>query len=394
MASLALARCRPEIFSIAAVVKKRNHMGEIEQFKRVVIVGVGLIGGSLALALKKKGFKGILCGVDTTDVLQQAKQRPMLDEYYTREQVAEAVANADLVFLCTPILDILRLIPQIGPRVKPHALITDVGSTKRKIVETANIYLPTGVDFIGGHPMAGSENKGVEAADPFLFENTTYVLTPVRPISETTRKAFGELIELTGAKVLLLSPVLHDEIAAAVSHLPQMAAVAMMTLAAKRQHESPFFLKMAAGGFRDMTRIASSPYGIWEHIRQTNADMIAEYIDAYILELKSLRDHLANESLGQIFTAASESRLSIPRDTRGFLRPHYDVIVSVEDRPGMLALIANTLLEKQINIKDIEVLKIREDEGGTMRLAFATESERDVALSLLSNKGLECRKRE
>jgi prephenate dehydrogenase len=193
---------------------------------------------------------------------------------------------------------------------------------------------------------------------------------------------------------MLLSPVLHDEIAAAVSHLPQMAAIAMMTLAAKRQSESPYFLKMAAGGFRDMTRIASSPYGMWEHIRQTNADMIASYIDAFIAELVTIRDHLATEELGKIFSAASENRLSIPRDTRGFLRPHFDISVSVEDRPGMLAEIANALLAQKINIKDIEVLKIREDEGGTMRLAFATESERDQALSLLSDKGLECRKRD
>ncbi|OPZ66710.1 MAG: prephenate dehydrogenase [bacterium ADurb.Bin478] len=369
-------------------------MGEIEQFKRVVIVGVGLIGGSLALALKKKGFKGKICGVDSAEVLALAEPRRMLDESYTRDRLLEAVIDADIVFLCTPILDILRLIPEIGPAVKAGALITDVGSTKRTIVETASIYLPVGVDFIGGHPMAGSETKGVEGADPFLFENTTYVLTPVRSVNEQTRKALGELIELIGAKVLLLSPVLHDEIAAAVSHLPQMAAIAMMTLAAKRQSESPYFLKMAAGGFRDMTRIASSPYGIWEHIRQTNADMIAQYIDAYIEELSSLRDRLNSEALGKIFTAASESRLSIPRDTRGFLRPHYDISVSVEDRPGMLALIANTLLEKNINIKDIEILKIREDEGGTMRLAFATQSERDLSLSLLRDKGLECRKRD
>ncbi len=369
-------------------------MGESEQFKRVVIVGVGLIGGSLALALRKKGFAGTICGVDNDDVLNKAQSRHVLDEYFSRDRLVEAVTDADVIFLCTPILEILNLIREIGPHVKPKALITDVGSTKRKIVEIAGIYLPPGVDFIGGHPMAGSETKGVEAADPFLFQNTVYVLTPVRNISETTRKAFGELIELIGAKVLLLSPVLHDEIAAAVSHLPQMVAVALMSLVVKRQSESPYFLKMAAGGFRDMTRIASSPYGIWEHIRQTNADMIAGYIDAFIKELQIIRDHLQDESLGRIFTNAAENRLSIPRDTRGFLRPHYDISVSVEDRPGMFKLIADALYEKRINIKDVEVLKVREDEGGTMRLAFATESEREIALSLLSDQGLECRKRD
>jgi prephenate dehydrogenase len=369
-------------------------MGEIEQFKRVLIVGVGLIGGSIGLALKKKGFSGTIIGVDKSDVLQKAKERHAIDEAYTEEDLGLAARDADIVFLCTPILDILRLIPVLGPMVKPKTLITDVGSTKRQICETAGIYLPPGVDFIGGHPMAGSEMKGVLAADPFLFENTTYVLTPVRPTSETTRKGFGELIELTGAKVLLLSPVLHDEIAAAVSHLPQMAAIAMMTLAAKRQNESPHFLKMAAGGFRDLTRIASSPYGIWEHILRTNADMVAQYIDAYIAELTALRDKLNSPDLGKIFAGAAQDRLSIPRDTRGFLKPHYDILVAVQDKPGMVAIIANALYEKNINIKDIEVLKIREDEGGTMRLAFATAGDRETAMSLLGEKGLECRKRD
>jgi len=369
-------------------------MGEIEQFKRVLIVGVGLIGGSIGLALKKKGFSGTLIGVDKADVLANARQRHAIDEAYTEEELVTAARDADVIFLCTPILDILRLIPVLGPVVKPKTLITDVGSTKRQICETAGIYLPPGVDFIGGHPMAGSEMKGVLAADPFLFENTTYVLTPVRPISETTRKGFGELIELTGAKVLLLSPALHDEIAAAVSHLPQMAAIAMMSLASKRQTESTHFLKMAAGGFRDMTRIASSPYGIWEHILRTNADMVAQYIDAYIVELTAIRDKLHSPDLGKIFAAAAQDRLSIPRDTRGFLKPHYDILVAVEDRPGMVAIIANTLYEKNINIKDIEVLKIREDEGGTMRLAFATAGDRETAMRLLGEKGLECRKRD
>jgi prephenate dehydrogenase len=194
--------------------------------------------------------------------------------------------------------------------------------------------------------------------------------------------------------VLLISSQLHDEIAAAVSHLPQMAAIALMSLASKRQEESSHFLKMAAGGFRDMTRIASSPYGIWDDILQTNSDMIIDYIDAYIAELGIIRQALVNKAIRPWFDQSAQNRLSIPRDTRGFFRPHYDISIAVQDRAGMIAEIANTLLEKSINIKDIEVLKIRENEGGTMRLAFASEVDRDMALALLKSRGLECRKRE
>lgn len=369
-------------------------MEEADHFKSVLIVGIGLIGGSLGLALKRKGFTGKIIGVDRPEVLEQAQRRGFLDEMYSNEELESAASQADLVFLCTPIDEIIHLLQKIGSYVKSGTLVTDVGSTKRRIVETANIYLPSDVDFIGGHPMAGSEFRGVEAADPFLFENTTYVLTPSRPIRETTRKMFGELLEMIGAKVLLLLPSLHDEIAAAVSHLPQVAAVAMMCLVADRQKESPHFLKMAAGGFRDMTRISSSPYGIWKDILNTNADMIIRYIDLYIKELEKARDLLQKMEMENYFDKAARNRLSIPKDTKGFLRPHYDILVSVEDKPGVVYNIASALAEKNINIKDIEILKIREDEGGTMRLAFSTEENREDAIRLLRQKGFECRKRE
>jgi prephenate dehydrogenase len=368
-------------------------MTQSREFKRVLIVGVGLIGGSLASALKRKGFKGTVLGVDSPTVLKIAQERRLLDEIYTSEQLEQAVGSADLIFLCTPILEILTLLQNIGKCVKPNTLVTDVGSTKRRIVETANLHLPAHCDFIGGHPMAGSEARGIEAADPFLFENTTYVLTPTRNVHATVRTAFGELLELIGAKVLLLLPTLHDEIAAAVSHLPQMAAVALMNMVAGKQSESPHFLKMAAGGFRDMTRIASSPYGIWENILETNADMITHFIDLYIEELKHVRDFLTNQKLSSYFEMAARNRLSIPKDTKGFLRPQFDISVAVQDRPGMIAQIASICAKEGLNIKDIEVLKIRENEGGTIRLSFSSEEDRTKALALLRKEGLECRAR-
>ncbi|MBD3385209.1 prephenate dehydrogenase/arogenate dehydrogenase family protein [candidate division KSB1 bacterium] len=366
----------------------------MQNYNHIAIVGIGLIGGSLALALKKKGYTGTIVGVDSEEIIQQARERNAVDKAYIKPDIENAVKDADLIFLCTPIAEIIKILQTIGKFVKPSALITDVGSTKRKIMEIANIHLPSDVNFIGGHPMAGSEFSSIDAADPFLFENTTWVLTPGRPLNEEDKRAFGELLEFIGAKVLLLLPNLHDEIAAAVSHLPQMAAVALMHLAASRQLESPHFLKMAAGGFRDMTRISSSPFGIWTDILQTNNDMIENYIDAYITELQTIKKALQDNTIGKYFDRAAQSRLSIPKDTKGFLKPHYDLLVSVEDRPGMIADISKFLAAENINIKDIEVLKIRENEGGTIRLAFSSESDRDQANHHLSQNGFECRKRE
>ena len=369
-------------------------MHESCSFRHIVIIGVGLIGGSLGLALKRKGFKGTLVGVDYPGALALASQRGAIDLGYPPDDIAESLSQADLIFLCTPVSQILHYLQTIGSYIQTGALITDVGSTKRRIVETANIHLPSQCDFIGGHPMAGSESSGMEAADPFLFENATWVLTPAKPMREERRRSIGDLIESTGALVLLISPHLHDEIAAAVSHLPQMAAIALMSLAARRQKESSHFLKMAAGGFRDMTRVASSPFSNWQDIINTNHDMISEYIDAYIDELKRIKTATEKQEVHTFFDQSARNRLSIPRDTRGFFRPHYDISVIVQDRPGMLAAIADALLEKNINIKDIEILKIRENEGGTMRLAFASEPDRQTALALLQSHGLECRKRE
>ena len=369
-------------------------MATFDRFENIVIVGVGLIGGSLGLALKKKGFKGNISGVDLPHVLEQAKKRNAVDDLFAKNDVAKALKSADLVFLCTPIQVTLQLLQEIGEHIKPGALITDAGSIKRQIIETANIHLPSDCYFIGGHPMAGAEIRGIEGADPFLFENATWVLTPSRPVDEQKRKAFGELLELIGAKVLLLQPRLHDEIAAAVSHLPQFAAIALMNMVAKKNEESPHFIKMAAGGFRDMTRIASSPFGIWEAICRTNSDMISAFIDAYIQELASLKTVLNNSvQLEHYFSDAARNRLSIPTDTKGFLKPQYEVSVSVEDKPGVIAQMANILAAEDINIKDIEVLKIREDEGGTIRLAFSEKIKQDRAIELLSDAGFECRKR-
>ncbi len=366
----------------------------MSDFKNICVIGVGLIGGSLGLALKRKKFKGTIVGIDEPHVIENAFSRGAIDKGFPPEQLAEGMADADLVFLCTPINEIIRLLESIGSYAKSGALLTDVGSIKRQIVETANIHLPSHCYFIGGHPMAGSEYRGVQAADAFLFENTTYVLTPNRPINEAQRRAFGELLERIGAKVLLLQPKLHDEIAAAVSHLPQMAAVALMNLVAGKQSESPHFLKMAAGGFRDMTRIASSPFGIWQDICETNSDMIGSFIDAYIDELKTIKTLLKDiPKMDNYFHEAAKNRLSIPTDTKGFLKPQFEISVAVEDKPGVIAKIANTLAEKNINIKDIEVLKIREDEGGTIRLAFASQDEQVNAITFLQQSGFECRKR-
>ncbi|MHB9030191.1 MAG: prephenate dehydrogenase dimerization domain-containing protein, partial [Candidatus Latescibacterota bacterium] len=210
--------------------------------------------------------------------------------------------------------------------------------------------------------------------------------------SETV-DTFSRFIGEIGARVMVMNADLHDRIAAAVSHLPQLLAVTLVETVGKLNSDNAPYLRLAAGGFRDMTRIASSPFGMWDDIFRTNDDMVREMADAFIAQLQKVRDRIGTPALGEDFEVANVTRASIPKDSKGFLRPLFDVLVVVEDKPGVIAQIATELALNEINIKDIEVLKVREGEGGTLRLAFEREREAIDAVELLGQVGYKARLR-
>ncbi|MFQ5675766.1 MAG: prephenate dehydrogenase/arogenate dehydrogenase family protein, partial [bacterium] len=362
-------------------------------FEKMAIVGLGLIGGSLAAALKRQNACPFIVGVDDEVAVQKAKEKKLIDDGVVRERLPEAVENVDLIVLATPIAQIIDLLKSLPVFIKPGVLITDVGSTKQVIVETARRHLPRDVYFLGGHPMTGSEKTGIEHADSFLFENAVYVLSKTERVPETLVNDFASLLNAIGAHVFHLDPKTHDEIAALVSHVPQILAVILMNCVAKRNASNPNYFKLAAGGFRDMTRIASSPFAIWEDICQSNAKNIEQGLSLLIKEMTDIGDRLTRGELRSAFEQAVRARRTIPKDTRGFMRPYFDITVVVEDKPGMIATIANLLAEANINIKDIEILKIREGEGGAMRLAVESESDRSTALKTLNQNGFAATKR-
>lgn len=366
----------------------------MDPFNTIAIVGVGLMGGSLAMALKRKTPNIQIFGVDDDPILKEAISFDAIDKGFSKSELKNCIKQTHLVFLCTPISEILASLPIVSEAIQPGTLVTDVGSTKREIVEAADRYFQKEKYFLGGHPMAGSEGHGIRWADPLLFENAVYVLTPSQKIPTRLTQDFGNLIEDIGAKVIFLSPDMHDKIAANVSHLPQILAVTLVNLMASHQKNFPLYSKLAAGGFRDMTRIVSSPYEIWKDIFQTNKEEISASIDEFIEALKTTRKKLQEENLAKDFSEAFRNRLSIPRDTKGFLRPHYDLSVRVEDRPGVIASISNTLSEKSINIKDIEIIKVRENDLGTLRLSFASQEDRKTAQELLTQIGYSSRLRD
>ncbi len=364
--------------------------------KRICIVGTGLIGGSLALAFKRHKIGEQIVGVDRPEICDQLKRAEIVDQAVALDNIQEVIPTSDLIILATPIQQILNLLPEIARFTKSDCLVTDVGSTKKEIVSKAGELFQNGAFFLGGHPMAGSAYKGFMAADPFLFENCYYILTPGCTVPDRILSAFSMIIEKIGAKVLLLDAELHDRIAASISHLPQILAVTLVNLAAKLDQENPYYLKMAAGGFRDMTRIASSPFTIWEDICNSNQNNILELVDGFIAELEAVKKYLQHrpvdkDQLAAYFETAARTRLSIPHDTKGFFIPLFDLRVVVHDEPGVIAKISTACYQEGINIRDIEVLKVRLWEGGTIRLAFESEKDRQSAKRILENLGFECR---
>lgn len=357
-------------------------------FRRITIIGVGVIGGSLGLAIKKRFRSVVITGVDRPDVLKKALRRGVID--IASRHLKEAVAGTDLVFLATPISAILKLLPQVARSIAPGTIVTDVGSVKRGIVRSARKHFPQGT-FVGGHPMAGVELSGVEAAHPLLFENAVYVLTPLTRRPTAAVKRFAKFLEELGARVVTLDPTLHDEVVSVLSHVPQLTAVALTNVAGSRHRSSPSYLRLAAGGFRDLTRIASSRPEIWHDILSFNRDEIGRALDLMIRELQSYRRALRSKGkpFAHMFNEARRIRSRIPKSMKGFLYPLKEVYVFVEDQPGMLAKLTVSLTRAKINIKDLELMKIREGRGGTFRLAFESSEVAARAVGVLQKTGFE-----
>ena len=224
-------------------------------FRNITIIGVGVIGGSLGLAIKKHFPSVHIVGFDKPGVLRKALKRGAIDE--AAKALRPALSDADLVFLATPVSVIQKVLPRLAAHTSSHTLITDVGSVKRSIMRAASRLFPEG-NFIGGHPMAGVELSGVEAAHPLLFENAVYVLSPMKTTTQKRLEQFADFLRDLGARVVILDPKTHDEVASVVSHLPQLTAVALTNVAGKEHTSGRRHLRLAAGGFRDLTRIASS----------------------------------------------------------------------------------------------------------------------------------------
>ncbi|MBN1131240.1 MAG: prephenate dehydrogenase/arogenate dehydrogenase family protein [Chitinispirillaceae bacterium] len=365
--------------------------------KTVLIYSIGLLGGSIGLGLKNSGYKGRIIGLSSANKLPLALNLGCIDEGYTYDRLADMVKEADLLILCSPVYAIIKTLRELQTLDLPHNLvIIDIGSTKQQIMECAR-GLASHVCFIGGHPMAGSEKSGPQASDPYLFQNAVFVLTPQAQThaapSEHDRDIALFFERYLGCRTLFLDAGTHDRIVAAVSHVPHLLSVALVNAAQEVEQAVPGTLALAAGGFRDMTRIAGSPYSLWHDILATNREAINDFLDLVIRHLDNIKHRLQNGSLAECFESSIKTRLAIPANAKGFIQQLSEVLVVVKDQPGMIARIATVLADRNINVKDIEVLKVREGEGGTIRLAFDGHDVAKNAAEMLCRAGFAARER-
>ncbi len=274
--------------------------------QQITIVGCGLLGGSFALALRRAGFTGTITACGGSRSVKLAVERGIVDAVETSFDEG-ANCDAGLLFLAAPIGGIIDFLKSHAGQINPGAIVTDAGSTKVEICRVAQEFLPKEVTFIGGHPMAGSEHTGVEYARADLFDGATWALMKEADVDETRWQQLQSLIETLGARPLVTQPAQHDAVVALISHLPQLVA---SSLAALLNEESALARRLAASGWRDMTRLAGSSWSMWRDICLTNQPNISNALESLIVELQQLKEALDRRDFNQVrdlFTAANES---------------------------------------------------------------------------------------
>jgi prephenate dehydrogenase len=278
--------------------------------RQITIIGTGLIGGSLGLALKEKKFRGRIVGCDREAILERAHARGAIDTGVS--DPGDAVRGSQVVVLAAPVLAILDLIERLGPALSSKTLLTDVGSTKVAVMErAAKVFGKSApLRFLGGHPMAGKETSGVDNADPNLFHNAAWFLTPLpgQNLNEGLLAEFIGWIETIGARIAMLPAEKHDHLCAWISHAPQMISTALAAALVEEFGEDAPLLPAGGRALQEMTRISASPYSMWRDIAISNKANVADALFKLEQKLAHIRENLATRQLAEEFEKAHHLR--------------------------------------------------------------------------------------
>ena len=359
--------------------------------RKIVVAGLGLIGGSLAKGMAKS-TDNIVIGYDTDEAsIHYALENNIIDQSYT--SFTEAVQQADIIILAAPISETIRLMKQLDKITFDHdVIVSDVSSVKGSILQVANEFTNEFITFIGGHPMAGSHKNGIRAAKAHLFENALYILTPTTKCSDDKVQTLKEVLKQTKSNFVLLNPDEHDEMTSVVSHFPHLIASSLVHQAKKWEDKHAYLPELAAGGFRDITRIASSNPELWQDIFYHNGNKMSGLLEEWISEMTSLKDVLDNNNKKSMITyleQAKQYRDGLNKTKKGAIRSFYDLYVDIKDQPGALALVVQMLAVTGISITNIRILEIRDNINGALRLSVPTKDAQIKSYELLQKHGYE-----
>lgn len=351
-------------------------------------IGLGLIGGSIAKALKASVTDIRIIAFDVNqEALKLAHVEGIVD--IIAEKIDENFSHCDYLFLCGPVQKNDQNLEQVKEILAPGCILTDVGSVKNTIHETVE---RAGLEhcFIGGHPMAGSERVGYVNSKASLLENAYYILTPTSSVPAEKVEHFRKLVAGMGAIPLILKPDKHDYVTAAISHLPHVVAASLVNLIESSDSEDGIMRMVAAGGFKDITRIASSSSVMWQQICLTNRENISSLLSRYIQALtdfKSAIDGQDADTLYQLFSSARIYRDSFANASSGPIKRSFSINVDIADRAGALAHIVTLLADRELSIKNIAISHNRESEDGVLRVEFYQESSMTEGIRLLEEAG-------
>ncbi len=335
-------------------------------------IGLGLIGGSLAKSIRKAEPDCIIIAhTRSRDTCSRALEEKLID--HAAESPGDPqFSRCDFIFLCAPVGSNIEALRQLKDVVSAHCLISDVGSVKTNIHEAVH---ELGLDhcFIGGHPMTGSEKTGLDNANDHLFENAYYILTPTKESDPEQLEAYRRLVLSFKALPVVLDYRRHDYITAAISHLPHVIAASLVNTVHNLDDSTEHMKMLAAGGFKDITRIASSSPEMWEQICLYNQENISLVMDEFIRLLSDARDHMNRDDgsfVNEMFRQSRDYRDSFSTAHRGVLRPDYRIYCDVIDESGAIATIATILAVSGISIKNIGIVHNREFEEGVLNIEF------------------------
>jgi prephenate dehydrogenase len=362
----------------------------MKNIKNITIIGLGLIGGSLALSLKKFNNDFFITGYDNeAEATNIAIYRKIIDKAALNYK--EAVKDADLVIIATPVRLIVEVANEIKDSLKKGAIVTDVGSAKLNIVEKMHNILPEDVIFIGGHPMTGSENEGVLSARNDLFVNSFYILTPTDNTKTEALAALHSLFTKIGAKVITISPQEHDKIVALISHLPHVLSTNLVALIDDKQKQLNNLFKLCAGGFRDMTRIAASNPKMWLDISFENKNEIITALNDYIDYLNKFKESLINddeEYVKEHYIKAKSARLNLPKYVDKDISKLYELRIGILDKKGVLSEITLAISSAGVNIEDISIFHSTEVlGGGILKILVHGENAGEISKNALEKLG-------